>query len=135
MPIHAAAMTFGAVMVGETLYQSSRDVAKGKKTWDDVISEYEENTAAFIMKNGLKSPWLGGHHSTYMSMVDAVTPGDLNFDSTRGNSAFSTILSTYNQTVGRLGKEEPDEAAFNILKGHTPVVNAWYSRVLSETFK
>jgi hypothetical protein len=135
MPLHAAALTFGAVMLGETIYQNSRDVAKGKKTWDDVISDYETNPAAFYFKNGLKSPWLGGHHSTYMSMVDAFTPGDLNFDSTRGNSSISTILSTYNQTVGRFFKEEPDEAMYNIVKGHTPVVNSWYSRLLMERFK
>ena len=135
MPLQAAALTFGAVMLGETIYQNSRDVAKGKKTWDDVISDYETNPAAFYFKNGLKSPWLGGHHSTYMSMIDAFTPGDLNFDSTRGNSSISTILSTYNQTVGRFFKEEPDEAMYNIVKGHTPVVNSWYSRLLMERFK
>lgn len=135
MPLRAAALTFGAVMLGETLYQNSRDVAKGKKTWDDVMTEYDDNPTAFYFKNGLKSPWLGGHHSTYMSMVDAVTPGKLGFDSTRGNSAFSTILSSYSQIARQVSEKEPDEASFNILKSHTPVVNAWYSRLLMEGFK
>lgn len=135
MPLTAAALTFGAVMLGETLYQNSRDVAKGKKTWDDVMTEYDDNPMAFYFKNGLKSPWLGGHHSTYMSAVDAVTPGKMGFDSTRGNSAFSTILSSYSQIARQVSEKEPDEASFNILKSHTPVVNAWYSRLLMESFK
>jgi len=121
--------TFATVAFGENLYQQARSMALGKKTWDEIQQEYEDNPTGTFFKNTLKSPWLGAHNTTALAAVDKLTPLDLN-QGTRGNEMFGPLFSVYQSAAKSLnGPDKFGKSNHDFLKTYTPIINAWYSRL------
>jgi hypothetical protein len=126
-----ALSTIAAVMIGENLYQSTRDVITGKKSVEDLESEWNENPAAYFMKNAIKSPWLGAHNATAVSVMDQISGGSAGA-SMRGNNAIAPIMQSYSQ-LNRLlfSDEKTGERDLKFLNTHTPLFNTWYSQLIT----
>lgn len=121
--------TFAAVMIGENLYQGTRDVATGKKRVEDIEQEWEQNPAEFFMKRAIKSPWLGAHNSLALSVIGTMT-GDPALGAARGNNILGPILDSGQKFARMLyTNEKTGERDFSFLQTHTPIFNTWYSRL------
>jgi hypothetical protein len=123
--------TIAAVMIGENIYQTSREAINGKKSIEDLEQEWEDNPAAFFLSRAAKSPWLGAHNSSALSVIDQLTGGSAGANM-RGNSALAPIMQSYGQ-LNRLifSNEKTGERDLKFLNTHTPLFNTWYSQLIT----
>lgn len=125
--------TFAAVMIGENLYQTSREVATGKTSVEKLEEEWNDDPTAFFLKRAVKSPWLGAHNGMAHSAVEAITGGS-SAAAMRGNNVLGPIIQSGNQLQKLIfSNEKTGERDFKFLETHTPIYNAWYSRMMLGT--
>ena len=123
------ATTYAALMVGENIYQSIREVATGKTDSDKLEQKWNENPAGYFLSRAVKTPWLGAHHTPALSLVDSLTGGG--GQNIRGNNIFSPILQSGSQFSRMVfSDEKTGERDFKFMQSHTPLLNTWYSRLM-----
>jgi hypothetical protein len=123
------ATTYAALMVGENIYQSVREIATGKTDSDTLEQRWNEDPAGYFLSRAVKTPWLGAHHTPALSLVDAVTGGG--GQNMRGNNIFSPILQSGSQFSRMLySDEKTGKRDFSFMQSHTPLLNTWYSRLM-----
>jgi hypothetical protein len=123
--------TIAAVMIGENIYQATRETITGKKTVEDLEQEWEDNPSAFFVSRAVKSPWLGAHNSSALSVIDQIAGGSAGANM-RGNSALAPIMQSFGQ-VNKLifSDEKTGERDLKFLNTHTPLFNTWYSQLIT----
>jgi len=123
------ATTYAALMVGENIYQAVREVATGKSDSDKLEQQWNDNPAGFFLSRAVKTPWLGAHHTSAMSLVDSLTGGG--GQTIRGNNIFGPILQSGSQFSRMVfSDEKTGERDFKFMQSHTPLLNTWYSRLM-----
>jgi hypothetical protein len=123
------ATTYAALMVGENIYQSVREIATGKTDSDTLEQRWNEDPTGYFLSRAVKTPWLGAHHTPVLSLVDAVTGGG--GQNMRGNNIFSPILQSGSQFSRMVfSDEKTGERDFKFMQSHTPLLNTWYSRLM-----
>ena len=124
------AAAFAAVAIGENIYQTLRSIAVEKKTPEQLQQEWQDNPTMYFLKNTVKSPYLGAHHSTALSILDGTSGGSLQTHA-RGGNIFSGALDAYTGVTKLVyGKGPVSAKAWDTFKTHTPIVNTWYSRLM-----
>lgn len=124
--------TFAAVMLGENIYQSVRGIATGKSDLDKMEQDWNDDPVKFVMGNAIKSPWLGAHHSSALSVVNSFS-SDYGM-SMRGNNIFGPMIQSFNQFNRVLfSDEKTGERDYSFFSSHTPLFNTWYSRLMLGT--
>lgn len=125
-----AAAAFAAVAIGENIYQTLRSIAVEKKTPEQLQQEWQDNPTMYFLKNTVKSPYLGAHHSTALSILDGTSGGSLQTHA-RGGNIFSGALDAYTGVTKLVyGKGPVSSKVWDTFKTHTPIVNTWYSRLM-----
>lgn len=123
--------TVAAVMVGENLYQSTRDVALGRRTVDDIENSYRTNFIGEFTKNAARTPWMGAHNAQFMTVADELIGMNGAFAGRSGGS-IGPILSAYRKTSKMVFENaETGERDYEFLQTYTPFVNAWYTRLMT----
>lgn len=122
--------TFAAVMIGENIYQSVRDVAMGKSDPDKLQQQWNDDPAGYFLKKAVKSPWLGAHSTPAMAALDTVLGN--NTMNTRGNTVMGPILQSGRQFSKMLySNEKTGKRDYTFLESHAPLFNTWYSRLIT----
>ena len=122
--------TFAAVMIGENIYQSVRDVATGKSDPDKLQQQWNDDPAGYFLKKAVKSPWLGAHSTPAMAALDTVLGN--NTMNTRGNTVMGPILQSGRQFSRMLySNEKTGKRDYTFLESHAPLFNTWYSRLIT----
>jgi hypothetical protein len=127
--------TTAAVMIGENLYQHSRDVITGKRSIQDIEDSYRTNFVGEFTKNAARTPWLGAHHSGFMSVVDELTGMNGSF-SGRGGGTIGPLLSAYRKASKAMFENaETGERDYEFFRTYTPFINAWYTRMAGQALE
>lgn len=125
--------TFGAVMVGENIYQSIRSVLLGREEVEDVIDRYTNNPAGEFLTNAAKSPWLGSQNAVALHAASSVM--GTNLGQGRGNGLISPAVQMYRGASKMIfANERTGERDFSAIKQYTPIVNSWWSHLLIHPF-
>lgn len=121
--------TFAAVMIGENIYQTMREVSTGKTDPDKLQQQWNDDPAGFFLKRAAKTPWLGAHNTTAMAALDTITGNST--ATMRGNTVLGPILQSANQFSKMLyTNEKTGKRDYRFLESHTPLINTWYSRLM-----